>query len=152
MQSGSPVKKRLSEMATVFFITSFVILILAANLVPVFTYVRDHGHMEESWVNLNLIGHATLQYEKDHLNTYPPTDSMDHLKLALTPYLPPQSGTGVFLEPGIGVPYALNVSLSNKRVSSQGDPSHVVIAREIVPPWKGVLHALYGDGSVKILN
>jgi len=152
MQSDSPAKKWLSEVATIFFIASFIILVLAAILVPDFTYVRNHAHMEESWINLNLIGRATLHYEKDHHNKYPSADSMDHFKLALISYLPKQSGRDIFIEPGVGVPYALNGALSNQDVSSQGDPSHVVIAHEIVPPWKGVLHALYGDGSVRVCN
>ena len=122
--------------------------IVAAIMFPVFAIARDRARESVSMNNLKQIGLATLQYELEHNNKYPPMDSMDHFKSALSTYVPSQNGRDIFTEPG-GAPYALNTSLSNQDVSSQGDPAQTVLAKETMPHRLGMIAVVYGDGHVR---
>jgi prepilin-type processing-associated H-X9-DG protein len=124
------------------------IAIFAAILFPVFYAARQSARETNSMSNLKIIGLASIQYENDHFNKYPPTDTMAHFKAALKPYMTTEDNEDLFTEPGTGKPYALNANLSNQDVASQGNPADFVLARETIPLRNGMIATLYADGHV----
>ena len=129
-----------------------VIAILAAILFPVFAKVRERARETSSMSNLRQIGLATVQFEFDHNNKFPPTDSMQHFKDALNPYLGPTRVANIFIETGTTSEYTINPAISNEDVTSAGDPAQVEIAREPVAHGGRYTAVLYGDGHVRMLD
>jgi len=129
-----------------------MIAIFAAILFPVFAKVREKARETSSMSNLRQIGLATVQFEYDHNNKYPPTDSMQHFKNALTPYLGQTRAANIFIETGTSSEYTVNPAISNEDAASAGDPAQVEIAREAVPHDGRYTAVLYGDGHVRMLD
>ena len=153
--TAPPPKKGLPAIAIVGIVGGvgcFPVLILAAILFPVFAKVREKAREASSMSNLKQIGLATIQFENDHGNKYPPTDSMQHFKSALTPYLGQSASANIFIEPGSTSEYTINPEISNKDTTSAGDPAQVEIAREPVPHEGRYTAVLYGDSRVRMLD
>jgi prepilin-type processing-associated H-X9-DG protein len=129
-----------------------IIAIFAAILFPVFAKVREKARETSSMSNLKQIGLATLQFENDHNNKYPPTDSVQDFKDALNPYLGQTRVATIFIEPGTMSEYTINPAISNEDAASAGDPAQVEIAREPVPHGGRYTAVLYGDGHVSMLD
>ena len=129
-----------------------VIAILAAIMFPVLATVREKARETSSMSNLRRIGIATVQYEQDHSNKLPPTDSMSDFKTALTPYIGQGSSDYVFTEPGYNAPYALNPAISSADAASVGDMYSVIVAYETVPHKGRYTATLYADGHVAMVD
>jgi len=150
---GAPsAKKGLSAGAIVGIVAAVgclpVMAIVAAILFPVFAKVREKARETSSASNLKQLGLATLQYAQDHNEKYPPMDTMEHYKAALSTYVKDDPEHSLFVQPGENVPYVLNAKMSKVSIDSLNDPASAVLAREAVPHQGGLIAILYADGRV----
>jgi len=128
-----------------------LVAIVAAILFPVFAHARENARMTSSMSNLKQIGLASLQFAQDNDEKLPPTDTFEHFKGAVSPYLR-GAGPQVFIEPGADVPYVVNPKVSKHSIAEFAHPETVMLAQEAVPHSTGQRAILYLDGHVKLVT
>jgi len=146
-----PAKKGLPALAIAGIVAAvgcLPVMILAAILFPVFAKVREKARETSSASNLKQLGLATMQYMQDHNETYPPMDTMDHYKAALSTYVKDDPQHSLFVQTGENVPYILNSKLSKVNLALIDDPANTVVAKEAVPHQGGLIAVLYVSGRV----
>jgi prepilin-type processing-associated H-X9-DG protein len=89
---------------------------------------------------------GTLMYAQDYDEVLPPMENYGRFQAVTFPYA---RSSKAFVCPATGLPYTLNVSLSQKNVITITDPAHTLLLRDTAPHQDGATTYGYLDGHVK---
>lgn len=100
--------------------------------------------------NAKQLATAFLMYSQDYDGTFPPTDTMEKFAKAISPYA--RRRKGLFACPVDGKPYALNTTLSGKKLKSIKSPGSTVMLYDSEAHPDGLFTVAYLDGHVRREN
>ena len=99
--------------------------------------------------NLSKLAVAVQMYASDNDETLPPTADMDGFRKAIGEYV---DSPDVFVDPDSGEPYALNPTVSGKRVREIEDPKNTIVIYQPKPGKDGRRGVALLEGSTRRLS
>ncbi len=118
----------------------------AAILFPVFAQARLRAREVSSLSNLKQIGLATLMYQQDHDENFPPMKDLATVRSALHPYT---KNNDIFVDPLSGLPYHANAYASRRSAATIESPAEFVLFYEATPAPDGTRAVVFADGHAR---
>ena len=115
-----------------------------------FSSERAHAQDSSSASNLKQLGLAIMQYSQANKDNFPPMNSMESLKAAVSSFTGATSD--IYAQPSTKILYSVNSALSAKPIMQIADPSQIVMIYETDLGTNDSRAVLFADGHVKRMS